>query len=403
MSWLESAFADPSPPVTLILVVIGLALLLVLSFWLFRKIAGGNRMRTPRNARPRLSVTDAAIVDDKRRLVLVRRDGVEHLLMIGGPSDIVIEQNITRQNEAPYVQGEPAPAQGYYYEEPAPEPAAVSAGAAPQTQSFENVQPDDAFFDAEAFEAEVRNAPSFDEEPGAWEDDIRIEDEHPEPTIAPEPAAPEPPQPARRREAAPAASPAPAPVPPAPTPASASPRNAAPARTAARTEAAPQRQPVRQSPPAYNAPPPAYNPPPPQQQREAPARRKDYEIGTAGIAAAGAAATHASGQARPPEVHEDRQASADEEEFLSALSAHEAFPGDPASGYPEDFGELLETNLSSHLADDFNEEPTLDDEVTLDDIVAPQPEPKPAPRAPANKRDEIEDEMQKLLDDLTKA
>jgi hypothetical protein len=41
-------------------------------------------------------VIDAAAVDGRRRLVLVRRDNVEHLLMIGGPSDIVVEPNIVR-------------------------------------------------------------------------------------------------------------------------------------------------------------------------------------------------------------------------------------------------------------------------------------------------------------------
>src|SRR5262249_17504940 len=35
-------------------------------------------------------------VDNRRRLILVRRDNVEHLLMIGGPSDIVVEPNIVR-------------------------------------------------------------------------------------------------------------------------------------------------------------------------------------------------------------------------------------------------------------------------------------------------------------------
>lgn len=43
----------------------------------------------------RLAIIDAAPVDQRRRIVLVRRDGVEHLLMIGGPNDIVIEQGIT--------------------------------------------------------------------------------------------------------------------------------------------------------------------------------------------------------------------------------------------------------------------------------------------------------------------
>lgn len=49
---------------------------------------------------PRLAVIDAAAVDSRRRLVLIRRDNVEHLLMIGGPSDIVVEPNIVRASPA---------------------------------------------------------------------------------------------------------------------------------------------------------------------------------------------------------------------------------------------------------------------------------------------------------------
>ena len=52
---------------------------------------------TPNRGRmPRLAVIDAAAVDGRRRLVLVRRDNIEHLLMIGGPTDIVVEPNIVR-------------------------------------------------------------------------------------------------------------------------------------------------------------------------------------------------------------------------------------------------------------------------------------------------------------------
>lgn len=42
----------------------------------------------------RLEVSDHASVDGRRRLILVRRDNVEHLIMIGGPVDIVIETGI---------------------------------------------------------------------------------------------------------------------------------------------------------------------------------------------------------------------------------------------------------------------------------------------------------------------
>ena len=42
----------------------------------------------------RLDVVGQANVDARRRLVLVRRDNVEHLIMTGGPVDVVIETNI---------------------------------------------------------------------------------------------------------------------------------------------------------------------------------------------------------------------------------------------------------------------------------------------------------------------
>jgi len=59
---------------------------------------GRRRLSTagPRGRQPRLAVTDLADVDGRRRLILVRRDNVEHLVMIGGPTDIVVESNIGR-------------------------------------------------------------------------------------------------------------------------------------------------------------------------------------------------------------------------------------------------------------------------------------------------------------------
>ncbi|MBR0754597.1 flagellar biosynthetic protein FliO [Bradyrhizobium jicamae] len=73
-------------------------LALIVGFaWALRRF-GGNRLgaNANRGRMPRLAVIDAAAVDGRRRLVLVRRDNVEHLLMIGGPSDIVVEPNIVR-------------------------------------------------------------------------------------------------------------------------------------------------------------------------------------------------------------------------------------------------------------------------------------------------------------------
>jgi flagellar protein FliO/FliZ len=70
--------------------------LIGLTAWLVRRF-GSNRLGGgARGRQPRLAVIDAATVDGRRRLVLIRRDNVEHLLMIGGPTDVVVEPNIVR-------------------------------------------------------------------------------------------------------------------------------------------------------------------------------------------------------------------------------------------------------------------------------------------------------------------
>jgi hypothetical protein len=71
--------------------------LIGITAWLVRRF-GANRLGAAgRGGRqPRLAVIDAATVDGRRRLVLIRRDNVEHLLMIGGPTDLVVEPNIVR-------------------------------------------------------------------------------------------------------------------------------------------------------------------------------------------------------------------------------------------------------------------------------------------------------------------
>jgi flagellar protein FliO/FliZ len=75
--------------------------LIGLAAWLVRRFAT-NRLgaNASRGRMPRLAVIDAAAVDGRRRLVLVRRDNIEHLLMIGGPTDIVVEPNIVRATPA---------------------------------------------------------------------------------------------------------------------------------------------------------------------------------------------------------------------------------------------------------------------------------------------------------------
>ena len=72
--------------VLLVIVLIIVKLIRSLTFGTF--VAGG------RNRKTRLAVMDATAVDSQRRLVLVRRDDIEHLLLIGGPTDVVVERDI---------------------------------------------------------------------------------------------------------------------------------------------------------------------------------------------------------------------------------------------------------------------------------------------------------------------
>ena len=79
--------------------VVILVLLALLGLFV-RQIQGG-RLKVPgqsggRQRQPRLGIVDTYDLDRQRQLVLIRRDNVEHLVMVGGASDVVIESNITR-------------------------------------------------------------------------------------------------------------------------------------------------------------------------------------------------------------------------------------------------------------------------------------------------------------------
>jgi flagellar protein FliO/FliZ len=101
-------------------------ILIFLAFWALRRFGGTRIGGASRGRQPRLAVIDAAAVDGRRRLVLIRRDNVEHLVMIGGPTDVVIEQNIVRAvpvAPARDMTGRPPGAPEPRVEAPAPEPA----------------------------------------------------------------------------------------------------------------------------------------------------------------------------------------------------------------------------------------------------------------------------------------
>src|SRR5262249_49192395 len=77
-----------------------------------------------------------ATIDSRRRLVLIRRDNVEHLLIIGGPSDVVVEQNIVRAANAQRETGPARPSampraplgeDGMWPQQPEPAPPGAPA------------------------------------------------------------------------------------------------------------------------------------------------------------------------------------------------------------------------------------------------------------------------------------
>jgi len=88
-------FNDLSVPVKFLVAFIVVLAVLGAGGYLMRRLSAGKLAALgPRGRQQRLAVIDTASVDGRRSLVLIRRDNVEHLLLIGGPTDVVIEPSI---------------------------------------------------------------------------------------------------------------------------------------------------------------------------------------------------------------------------------------------------------------------------------------------------------------------
>jgi flagellar protein FliO/FliZ len=108
MQFLQQIFGDPGARyVSFFLAFLAMLIVVMLLWFLIRKAMGErinfNDKPDRRGRAPRLGVTESFPIGPQgRRLVMVRRDNVEHLLMIGGPNDVVIETNVVR-GERPVV------------------------------------------------------------------------------------------------------------------------------------------------------------------------------------------------------------------------------------------------------------------------------------------------------------
>ena len=73
-----------------------LALAFVLGLILLRRFGMGGLsvISRPRDGARRLAVIEVTAIDAKRRLVLVRRDNTEHLILLGANTELLIENSI---------------------------------------------------------------------------------------------------------------------------------------------------------------------------------------------------------------------------------------------------------------------------------------------------------------------
>jgi len=142
--WLES-IAGPGYVSAMMWTIGALVLLLIvlLVIKIVRNLTFGTFVAGGRTRKTRLAVMDAAAVDSQRRLVLVRRDDVEHLILVGGPTDVVVEQNI--RLSAPSLRPQVDPAPGVAVREAAPpqpsEPPAAPPAPSRNPQRTEEVAP----------------------------------------------------------------------------------------------------------------------------------------------------------------------------------------------------------------------------------------------------------------------
>lgn len=94
MGFLTSLFGETENSIVTILFGLAIVLvLIVLGVWALKLLFGATG-NVARGRSKRLSVIEVSPVDQRRQLVLIRRDDVEHLLLIGGESELVIETGI---------------------------------------------------------------------------------------------------------------------------------------------------------------------------------------------------------------------------------------------------------------------------------------------------------------------
>lgn len=94
MQFLTSLFGGFEGSVINAVFALGIVLvLIVLGLWALKLVfRASTDMSRGRNKR--LNVVDSVMLDTKRQMFIVRRDNVEHVILTGGPQDVVVESGI---------------------------------------------------------------------------------------------------------------------------------------------------------------------------------------------------------------------------------------------------------------------------------------------------------------------
>lgn len=83
-----------------VIALIGVLILVGAVYWLYKWIVGDSVGAKVHRRNPRLAIIDALPIDNRRKIILFRRDNVEHLVLVGGSADLVIETQIIRSAQA---------------------------------------------------------------------------------------------------------------------------------------------------------------------------------------------------------------------------------------------------------------------------------------------------------------
>ena len=133
MQFLTSLFSGSGNTLLTSIFALGAVLvLIVLAAWLLKAVFGaGSNVARGRNRR--MSVVETMAIDPKRQLIIIRRDDVEHLILTGGPQDVVVEAGIPVEEAPAQSTRRPVPMVPNRRPTPPAQPATPAAPPTPAT------------------------------------------------------------------------------------------------------------------------------------------------------------------------------------------------------------------------------------------------------------------------------